>query len=73
MEMRFYVPKNLRTNTPMPIHEAYLKEEPEMIAAVITFGGYASQDDYIKYRDLLVNKLGNEAQKYDTINMITAG
>ena len=73
MEMRFLVPKDFQNNTPVPTNEAYLVEEPEMIAAVAKFGGYASADDYMKYRDFLVEKLGDEAQNYDTINMMTAG
>jgi hypothetical protein len=73
MEMRFLVPKEFQKNTPLPAKDAYLKEEPEMIAAVAKFGGYASPDDYIKYRDLLVEKLGDEAKNYDTVNLMTAG
>jgi len=73
MEMRFYVPKDFQKDTPVPTNEAYLVDEPEMIAAVARFGGYASVDDYLKYRDLLIEKLGEEAKNYDTINMMTAG
>ncbi len=44
-----------------------------MIAAVIRFGGYATIDDYISQRDLLINKLGDEAKNYDCVHMMTAG
>lgn len=73
MIMRFYVPKEFQNNTPLPTNDAFLQEEPEMIAAVAKFGGYASADDYMKYRDMLVEQLGDEAKNYDTVNMMTAG
>jgi hypothetical protein len=71
--MRFYVPKEFQEKTPLPTNDAYLTEDPEMTVAVITFGGYASMNDYYKHRDLLIEKLGNEASKYDCVNMMLAG
>jgi hypothetical protein len=41
--------------------------------AVARFGGYASMDDYIKYRDNLVKALGTDSKEYDIVNMISAG
>ena len=73
MAMRFYVPKDHQQNTPQPTGDAYLEENPEMTAAVIRFGGYASMSDYIKYRDELIKKLGNDAKNYDCVNMMAAG
>jgi hypothetical protein len=75
MSMGFYVPKENQDKTPNPTGDAqmYVKSEPEMIVAVARFGGYASLNDYLNYRDEIIKLLGNEAQNYDCINMMTAG
>ena len=52
----------------------FIKERPEMIVVVSRFSGYASIDDYMKHRDLIVQALGpDEAKEYDTVNLLTAG
>lgn len=73
MSMRFYVPKEFQDNTPVPTGDAFLQSEGDLVIAAIRFGGFATMDDYLKNRDILISKLGDEATKYDTINMITAG
>ncbi len=70
LAMRFYVPNKFHENPPLPTNDAYIEENPEMIAAVIRFGGYASMNDYIAQRDLLINRLGSQAQNYDCVNMM---
>lgn len=71
--MRFYVPQELFSNTPNPIGDAFIQTEPEMIVAAIKFGGFATVNDQLYHRDVLLNKLGSESSKYDSINIITAG
>ncbi len=71
--MRFYVPQELYSKTPNPTGDAYIQTEPEMIVAAIRFGGFATMNDYLYNRDVLIQKLGAEASKYDVVNMITAG
>ncbi len=73
MAMRFYVPTENQANTPKPTGDAYLEENPEMIVAVIRFGGYASTNDYIQNRDMLIKALGDEASSYDCVQIMTAG
>ena len=73
MSMRFYVPREFHDNTPQPTGDAYLETDSEMVVASIQFGGYATMDDNLRYRDLLIEALGAEASKYDTVNIITAG
>lgn len=73
MEMRFYVPQEFQNNPPKPTGNAFIVEDPEMTVACITFGGYASMNDYMNYRDILMRQLGEEAEQYDCNNIITAG
>lgn len=73
MAMRFYVPSEFQENTPTPTGDAYIEEDPAMTAAVIRFSGYAKMDDYMTQRDLLIKKLGDEAKKYDCVNIMAAG
>jgi len=70
---RFYIPKINQENTPVPIStEESIITEPEMTVATYRFGGKASLQDYIYYRDLLISKLGEQAKDYDLVNMIAA-
>ena len=73
MVMRFYVPHDQQADTPTPTGEAYIAEDPEMTVAVIKFGGYATTNEYIQYRDILIKSLQDEAAAYDCVNIITAG
>ncbi len=73
MSMRFYIGKEHQENTPKPTGDVFLVEDPEMVAAVIKFGGYASMNDYLNYRNVLIQKLGEESKKYDCVNMMAAG
>jgi hypothetical protein len=73
MTMRFYVPKSNQANTPNPTGNAFLQDEPEAQYATIRFGGWASMNDNLSYRDKLIKALGADASKYDTVNFITAG
>lgn len=73
VSMKFFVPQSKQNNTPQPTGDAYVTKEQEMVVAVIRFGGFASLKDYIHYRDILINRLGEEAKHFDTVNMITAG
>jgi hypothetical protein len=75
MSMSFYVPPEFNEKTPKPIGEnMFIKEIPEMIVAVSRFSGYASVDDYMKHRDLIVQALGpDEAKNFDSVNLMTAG
>lgn len=73
ISMRFYVPKEHQSNTPKPRGDVKLEDEPESTYAVIKFGGYASMTDYLSYRDKLIEKLGDEANNYDLVNMRMAG
>lgn len=73
MSMRFYVPKEHQANTPQPTGDAFLQDDPESTFAVIRFGGYASITDYIRYRDMLIQRLGDQAKSYDLVNMMAAG
>lgn len=74
MTMGFFVPVEKQEKAPIPSSsDTFLRDEPEMIVAVIKFGGYASTDDYLKHRDLLMKALGDEVKNYDTVNMMTAG
>ena len=73
LAMRFYVPREFQENTPTPTGDAYLEEDPEMIVASIRFGGYASMNDYMTMRDVLIKRLGADAQNYDCVNMMVAG
>ena len=75
MKMSFYVPQDFNNNTPKPNGDNMdLEEVPDMIVAVSRFGGYASVDDYMKHRDLIIQALGpEEAKNYDSVNLLTAG
>ncbi len=74
MSMGFYVAKENQDKTPNPTGEQmHVKIEPDMIVAVAKFSGYASLSDYFQYRNELINVLGDEAQNYDCVNMMTAG
>jgi hypothetical protein len=72
--MNFYVPAKFSNSPPVPTApNVMIKEIPETTVAVARFGGYASMDDYIKYRDNLVKALGSDSKEYDIVNMISAG
>ena len=71
--MRFYVAKDQEANVPVPTGDAYVVQDPEMIVAVVQFGGYASTQDFLNYRNVLINSLGSEANNYDLVNIMTAG
>jgi hypothetical protein len=75
MTMSFYVPQEFNNNTPKPTGDNMgIEEIPEMIVACSRFGGYASVDDYMRHRDLILQALGPEESKnYDSINLLTAG
>jgi hypothetical protein len=73
MTMRFYVPKADQSNTPNPTGDAFLQADPEAEYATIRFGGWASMNDNLSYRDQLIKALGAEASKYDTVNFLAAG
>ncbi|CAF0830758.1 unnamed protein product [Brachionus calyciflorus] len=74
MTMGFYVPHDKQAKTPDPTNkDTFLRSEPEMTVAVVKFGGYASTQDFLSHRDLLIKALGEEAKNYDTVNMMTAG
>ena len=73
MSMIFYVPKSDQDNTPNPKGaNEFVKNEVEMTVATIRFGGWASMPKYIAKRDELIKMLGEAANEYDTVNMITA-
>ena len=72
--MNFYIPAKFANNPPLPTSpDVQIKAIPETVVAVARFGGYASMNDYIKYREALVKTLGSDAENYDTVNMISAG
>lgn len=72
MSLRFYLPQEL-TVPPKPTDTTvYVEDNPEMICAVIRFSGYATIDDYISQRDILIGKLGDDAKLYDCVHMMTA-
>lgn len=72
--MGFYVPQKNQENTPEPMSDDVdIQNVPETTYAVIRFGGYASMNDYLRNRDVLIRALGNEASQFDTINMLVAG
>ena len=74
VSMNFYIPSLFKNNTPQPTaNDVLIREVPEMIVAVAKFGGYASLDDYLTNRDSLLRTLGPDAQKYDSMNLMTAG
>lgn len=74
MTMGFFVPSEKQEQTPDPTNkDTFLRNESEMTVAVIRFGGYASMNDYLNYRDQLLQVLGDEAKNYDAINFMTAG
>ncbi|CAF0774753.1 unnamed protein product [Brachionus calyciflorus] len=73
MTMGFYVPHEKQDKTPDPTNkDTFLRSTPGMTVAVIKFGGFASTQDYLSHRDLLIKTLGKEAKNYDTVNIITA-
>lgn len=73
MTMGFYVPIDKQAKTAYPTsQDTFLRSESNMIVAVIKFGGFASTDDYLYHRDILIKTLGKEANNYDIVNMITA-
>ncbi len=54
MSLKFYIPHDIVT-PPKPIDKTvYIEDAPEMIVAVSRFSGYATIDDYITQRDLLI-------------------
>lgn len=72
--MGFYVPKVNQASTPKPnANDVFIQNEPESTYAVIRFSGYATMNEFMKNRDVLIEALGSEAVNYDTVNMITAG
>ena len=73
MSMRFYLPQKFHTNTPMPTgRNMFILSDSEKTYATISFGGFATVDDYIFYRDVLIKVLGSEASKYDLVNIMIA-
>lgn len=74
MTMGFFVPVEKQDHTPNPeSKDTFLRDEPEMIVATIKFGGYATTQDYLNNRDMLLQALGEEAKNYDAVNFMTAG
>ena len=76
VSMQFFVPHVYQANTPIPSDDSVnIIDQPETIFATYRFSTnfYETMYDYIKNRDILIEKLGNEAKNYDTANMITAG
>lgn len=72
--MSFFVPLNLHDNTPKPTDsDIFLEDMPETTFATIRFSGYATYIDYLEQKDKLIKKLGDNAEKYDLVNMFTAG
>jgi hypothetical protein len=74
MSMELFLPRRLHGNTPYPIMDnMFIKSMPAQLIAIIRFShsnpGY---DDYLKYRDALVNRLGHLAAGFDSINFTTA-
>lgn len=47
-------------------------EEPPVIVAAVRFGGYATIQDYFKYRDILVEQLGTRSSDFDLYAILTA-
>lgn len=71
--MAFYMANADKTMKPTD-PTVRIETAPESTMATIRFGGWASTDDWMNYRDKLIEALGaTEAAKYDTVNMITAG
>jgi len=73
MALRFYVPNSIAVPPKPSDNTVYIEDNPEMVVAVIRFSGYATIDDFIFQRDLLIGKLGDEAKNYDCVHMMTAG
>ena len=73
MTMRFLVPKINQDNVPNPTGDAFIMTDPETEYATIRFSGWATMNDYLSHRDLLIQVLGASASQYDTVNFITAG
>ena len=73
MTMKFYVPKENQNNTPIPTENAFIEEIPEMTVASIRYGGWASINTYLSFRDKLIKRLGDESENYDKVNFVSAG
>lgn len=74
MQMAFYVPKEFHQNTPFPNGaNMCIKDEPETIVAAITYNGRASIETSLALRDMLIEKLGDEAKYFDCSGLTTAG
>lgn len=72
MSLRFFIPAQLAIPPKPNDNTVFIEDNPEMICAVIRFSGYATIEDYIVQRDLLIGKLGEEAKNYDCVHMMTA-
>lgn len=72
MALRFFIPQSLAIPPKPTDTSVYIEDNPEMVCAVIRFSGYATIEDYIVQRDILIGKLGDEAKNYDCVHMMTA-
>jgi hypothetical protein len=74
MSMEFFLPRRLHGNTPFPIMDnMFIKSMPEQLVAIVRFSQTdPSYEDFVKYRDVLVQRLGYLANTFDSINFTTA-
>lgn len=56
MALRFYIPQSEQLPPKPNDQTVYIEDNPEMICAVIRFSGYATIQDYITQRDILIGK-----------------
>jgi hypothetical protein len=72
ISMRFYIPKLNQDNPPIPRSDASLVDEDEFTVAVITRGWYPNIKDYLVSRDLLIERLDEQASNFDTSGLMVA-
>lgn len=56
MALRFYIPQSEQLPPKPNDQTVYIEDNPEMICAVIRFSGYATIQDYITQRDILIGR-----------------
>ena len=56
MSLRFFIPAQLAIPPKPNDNTVFIEDNPEMICAVIRFSGYATIEDYIVQRDLLIGE-----------------
>jgi len=74
VDMKFYIDKSTEADMPIPNDSSVkITALGENTYAVIRFSGFAGMSDYIEKRNKLVKLLGQDANLYDTVNIMTAG